>query len=159
MAMNDDAFDKLVEELQGQAFGDALAAYGDIGFERWRNPRFHGPLEDADASGGLKGGCGDTINIYLKFRHNRVEKASYTTDGCTSSSLCGSFTAELAHGRSPEELLELEPDDVLNKIGTFPKGEKHCATLAVKALQEAVNNYMISVVSKSKAGHREHHAR
>ncbi|MBT8329811.1 MAG: hypothetical protein KJN87_08915 [Desulfofustis sp.] len=45
-------------------------------------------------------------------------------------------------------MLELEPEDVLNKIGTFPEGEKHCATLAMKALQEAVNNYMISVVRK-----------
>ena len=159
MAMNDDAFDKLVEELQSHAFADAKAAYGKVGFERWRNPRFNGPLEDADASGGLKGGCGDTISIYLKFSNNRVEKASYTTDGCASSSLCGSFTAELAHGRSPEELLELEPDDVLNKIGTFPEGEKHCATLAVKALQDAVNNYMISVVRKSKAGSQARHAR
>ena len=150
MAMTDDAFDKLVEELQSHAFADARAAYGDAGFERWRNPRFNGPLVDADASGGLKGGCGDTINIYLKFSGNRVEKASYTTDGCASSALCGSFTAELAHGRSPEELLELEPADVLNKIGTFPEGEKHCATLAVKALQDAVNNYMISVVSNSR---------
>ena len=50
-------------------------------------------------------------------------------------------------GREPEELLELEPEDVLNKIGTFPEAEKHCATLSIKALQEAVNNYMISVVN------------
>jgi nitrogen fixation NifU-like protein len=154
MAMTNDAFDKLVEELQSHAFADARAAYGEVGFQRWRNPRFHGPLADADASGGLKGGCGDTINIYLRFNDNRVAAASYTTDGCASSSLCGSFTAELAHGRSPEELLELEPDDVLNKIGTFPEGEKHCATLAIKALQEAVNNYMISVVSQSRQGER-----
>ena len=150
MAMTDDAFDMLVKELQSHAFADARAAYGEIGFERWRNPRFNGPLDDADAAGGLKGGCGDTIHIFLKFKDNRVEKASYTTDGCASSALCGSFTAELAHGRSPEELLELEPADVLNKIGTFPEGEKHCATLAVKALQDAVNNYMISVVSNSR---------
>lgn len=154
MSMTNDAFDILVEELQNKACADARAAYGNIGFERWRNPRFRGPLADSDAAGGLKGGCGDSIHIYLKFHDNRVVKAAYTTDGCASSSLCGSFTAELAHGRSPEELLELEPFDVLNKIGTFPEGEKHCATLAIKALQEAVNNYMISVVSKEREGSR-----
>ena len=42
-------------------------------------------------------------------------------------------------GRDPEELLELEPEDVLNKIGTFTEAEKHCETLSIKALQEAVN--------------------
>ncbi|MGI9537363.1 MAG: iron-sulfur cluster assembly scaffold protein [Desulfocapsaceae bacterium] len=152
MSMTNEAFDELVTQLQSQAFADARAAYGEVGFERWRNPRFNGPLENSDAAGGLKGGCGDTIHLYLKFKDQRVEKASYTTDGCASSSLCGSFTAELAHGRTPEELLELEPADVLNRIGTFPEGEKHCATLAIKALQEAVNNYMISVVSKNRQG-------
>ena len=150
MPMSDDAFDALVEQLQTKVFADARAAYGDVGFERWRNPRYNGALEDADAAGGLKGGCGDTIHIYLKFKDDRVEKASYTTDGCGSSALCGSFTAELAHGRNPEELLELEPEDVLNKIGTFPEGEKHCATLAIKALQEAVNNHMIQIVSEHR---------
>ena len=154
MTMSDDAFAALVEQLQTKAFADARAAYGDKGFERWRNPRFNGVLEDADAEGGLKGGCGDTIHIYLKFEHNRVAKASYTTDGCGSSALCGSFTAELAHGRDPEELLELEPEDVLNKIGTFPEAEKHCATLSIKALQEAVNNYMISVVNGQRQNNK-----
>ena len=152
MSMSDEVFNRLVDQLQNQAFAEARAAYGEVGFKRWRNPRFRGPLVDADAAGGLQGGCGDTMHIYLKFHDNRVVEAAYTTDGCASSSLCGSFTAELAHGRSPEELLELEPDDVLNKIGTFPEGEKHCATLAVKALQEAVNNYMIRVVRNDRKG-------
>ena len=152
MTMSDDAFEVVVDQVQTKAFADARAAYGDRGFESWRNPRFNGALEDADAAGGLQGGCGDTIHMYLKFKDNRVVQASYTTDGCASSSLCGSFTAELAHGRDPEELLELEPEDVLNKIGTFPEGEKHCATLSIKALQEAVNNYMIGVVERQRQG-------
>jgi len=152
MSMTDEAFEAIVKQLQDQTFYDARQAYGDKGFERWRNPRFNGPLvdADADASGGVKGGCGDTINIYLKFNSGRVEKASYTTDGCGSSALCGSFTAELAHGKNPEELLELTPEDVLNTIGTFPDEETHCATLSISALQEAVNNYMISVVDKDR---------
>lgn len=155
MSMTDEAFDAIVRQLQEQAFNDARQAYGEKGFERWRSPRFNGPLADADAdaSGGVKGGCGDTINIYLKFKEDRVEKASYTTDGCGSSALCGSFTAELAHGRNPEELLELTPEHVLNTIGTFPEEETHCATLAISALQDAVNNYMISVVEKDKKTH------
>ena len=150
MSMSDDAFDALVEQLQTKVFADARAAYGEIGFERWRNPLHNGSLKNSDASGRVKGGCGDTIHIFLKFRDNRVEKASYTTDGCASSSICGSFTAELALDRNPEELLELEPEDVLKKIGAFPEGEKHCATLAIKALQEAVNNHMIEVVRKNR---------
>jgi len=152
MSMTDQAFEALVRQLQDNAFEDARQAYGEKGAERWKYPRFNGPLADADAdaSGGVKGGCGDTINIYLKFNGGQVEKASYTTDGCGSSALCGSFTAELAIDKNVEELLELTPEDVLNTIGTFPEAETHCATLSIVALQEAVNNYMINVVGKEK---------
>ncbi len=91
----------------------------------------------------MKGGCGDTIEIFLNFENDRVSEASYATDGCASSSLCGSFTAELAHGKNPDELWEIEPEDILEEIGTFPEKDKHCAKLAVLALQEALNTYMI----------------
>jgi nitrogen fixation NifU-like protein len=151
MAGVEKGIEHLVEQLQNQVFVRARQTYGEKGFERWCNPRFNRPLPDADASGGLKGSCGDTIEIFLKFNDNRVAEASYTTDGCGSSNLCGSFTAELAHGRSPEELMELEPADVLRAIGTFPEEEKHCATLAIKALQDAVNNYMIKLVSSGRS--------
>jgi nitrogen fixation NifU-like protein len=147
MAMTDQELEAIVSKLQDQVFRDARQAYGEKGLERWRNPRFNGPLADADASGGLKGDCGDTIEFFLKFNDNRVAEASYTSDGCGSSALCGSFTAELARGRNPEELMELEPADVLRVIGAFPEEDKHCATLAIKALRNAVNNYMIKLVS------------
>ena len=39
------------------------------------------------------------------------------------------------------ELMELEPADVLRAIGTFPEEQKHCATLAIKALQDAVKRH------------------
>lgn len=96
------------------------------------------------------------MELFLKFDNNRVKKASYKTDGCGSSALCGSFTAELAHGKSPEDLLELDATDVLRTIGRFPENDRHCATLAILALHEAVNNYMMKQVSgaKKKTDHK-----
>lgn len=88
------------------------------------------------------------MEIFLKFEDNRVEKASYLTDGCGSSALCGSFTAELAHGKSPEELFELSPDDILETIGTFPEKDEHCAKLSILTLHEALNVYLIKQATK-----------
>lgn len=147
--MNDKDFETLVQQLQEQSFTEARQAFGDKGFERWRNPRFNGPIENADGFSRVTGGCGDTMEIYLKFSDNRVAQASYVTDGCGSSSLCGSFTAELAHGRSPDELLEIKPEDILETIGTFPESDHHCATLSVVALQEALDDYMVKTTRKS----------
>ena len=143
MIRNDQDFEQFVQQLQEQSFADARAAYGEKGFNRWRHPRYNSPIKDADGHGRHRGGCGDTMEIFLKFRDNRVSDASYKTDGCGSSGLCGSFTAELAHGKSPEQLFELAPEDVLSEIGTFPDSEKHCATLAIVTLHEAVNDYLI----------------
>ncbi len=146
MALNDQEFELLVQQLQNQSFEDARAAFGEKGFDRWRHPQFHGPIADADSHACIRGGCGDSMEIFLKFEDNRVKKASYVTDGCGSSALCGSFTAELAHGRNPEELFELGFEDVLKTIGTFPKKDEHCAKLAILTLHEAVNRYLIEQV-------------
>ncbi len=150
MALNENEFEALVAELQQKSFDDARAAYGEKGFQRWRSPQFNGPMEDADASACIKGSCGDLIEIFLKFHENRVEKASYLTNGCGSSALCGSFTAELACGKSMQEIMTITPSLVLAEIGHFPAADKHCATLAVMALHKALNNYLIQKVPDKK---------
>ena len=142
MALNEEAFEALVEELQQKSFADARAAYGEKGFQRWRNPKFNGPLDDADTSAGVKGSCGDFIEIFLKFRDKRVEKASYVTNGCGSSALCGSFTAELAHGKDMEELITMTPSTIIDAIGQLPAADKHCAKLSVMALHKALDEYI-----------------
>lgn len=141
--LSDSDFDALVDSFQEESFSDAKNAYGEVGFERWRNPKFTGPLDGADSEFALKGKCGDTIKIFLKFDKQRVEKASYITSGCASSQLAGSFTAELAIGRTPEELFSLTPTDILDKIGKLPDDDLHCTELAIEVLHECANNYLI----------------
>lgn len=137
-----DNFDEFVNNLQEQIYDEAREVYGEKGFHRWRNPKYNGRLEDADARARLTGTCGDTMEIYLKFENNRVKKASYFTDGCASSSLSGSFAAEMALGKDPDELTDITGELVLSEIGRLPEEDRHCAFLAAKTLQEALNNYM-----------------
>ncbi len=142
--------DAFLDNLQKEIFDEAKEALGEKGFRRWRNPKFNGKMEDSDTLASLKGECGDTISIYLKFENNRVQKASYTTTGCASSAICGSFTAELALGKTPEELTDITEYAVLEKVGKLPEEDKHCAFLASSSLQEAVRLYMIHEVQKEK---------
>ena len=138
-----DHFDDFIDNLQQQIFDETRQAFGEDGFERWRNPKYNGPMENPDASARVTGSCGDTMEIYLKFDQGRVTNASYTTDGCGSSSVCGSFTAEMAMGRNPDEIAEIDGKDILAKLGRFPKEDEHCAFLAVETLQTAVHNYLM----------------
>ncbi|MGB5156681.1 iron-sulfur cluster assembly scaffold protein [Desulfobacterium sp. N47] len=134
--------DDFIDNLQEKIFDEAKEAYGEKGFQRWRNPRYQGRMADADAHARVTGQCGDSMEIYLKFENDRVKEASYFTDGCASSSICGSFAAELTIGKDPDALTDINSKAVLKKIGKLLQEDLHCADLAASAVQEALNNYM-----------------
>jgi len=137
-----DNFDAFIDKLQQQVFDETRDVFGEAGFQRWRHPLYNGRLENPDSHARITGKCGDTMEIFLIFENGHVKTAAYTTDGCGSSTICGSFTAEMAIGRTPDELTEITGEKVLEKIGTFPEEEQHCAFLAAEALQAALNQYM-----------------
>lgn len=135
--------DDFVQDLQGQIYEETRAAYGDVAFERWLNPLYMGTIDNPDGYGCLTGSCGDTIQVFLKFENDQVQEASFLTDGCGASAVCGSFAAELSLGKSPDELVEITGDAILKILGGLPKEDEHCAFLAGETLQEALNEYMI----------------
>ena len=135
--------DKFVQQLQEQIHEESRKAYGEKAFERWLNPQWMGALEDADGWGRIVGSCGDAMEIFLKFENNRVKEASFRTSGCGASVACGSFAAEMAIGKSPDELLHVTAEAILETLGGLPQQEEHCAQLASETLQEALHSYMI----------------
>ncbi len=142
--------DDFVQDLQGQIYEETRAAYGDVAFERWLNPLYMGTIDNPDGYGCVTGSCGDTIQVFLKFENDQVQEASFLTDGCGASAVCGSFAAELAQGKSPDELVEITGDAILKILGGLPKEDEHCAALAGETLQEALNEYMIKQRPKDR---------
>jgi len=136
-------FDDFVEGLQNQIFEETKAAYGDVAFQRWLKPLYMDVMDNPDGYGRVTGSCGDTMQIFLKFENGKVKETSFQTDGCGSSTMCGSFAVELALGKSPDEILDITGESILKKAGGLPEEDKHCAFLSAEALQEALNNYMI----------------
>ena len=139
----DKDFNNFVEGLQNKIYEEAKTVYGEIAFQRWLKPLYMGAMDKFDGYGRVTGSCGDTMEIFLKFKNERVQDASFQTDGCGSSTVCGSFAAELAIGRSPDEILDITGESILKKGGGMPEEERHCAFLSADALQEALNDYMI----------------
>ena len=140
-------FDQFMNDLQERIFDEAREAYGEKGFNRWRNPRFNGRMESADSFARVTGDCGDSIEIYLQIEDHWITDASYFTDGCGSSNICGSFAAELAIGKDLDAVADIDGEAVLNAIGRLPSDDRHCADLAAAALQEALSRYMQRWVS------------
>lgn len=142
-ASADQELDCFVEELQQQILEETRQAYGDVAYERWLNPVYNGTIDSPDGYGCVTGPCGDTIKIFLKFKDGRVKEASFETDGCGSSSICGSFAAEMAIGKTPDELPDVTQNAILEKLGGMPEEDEHCALLAADTIQDALNDYMI----------------
>lgn len=82
------------------------------------------------------------MDIFLKFKEGTVSEASFTTDGCGPSMICGSLAAELAIGKDPEELKKITAETILEVIGGLPEEDQHCASLAANTLQMALFRYL-----------------
>ena len=137
-----DSFDDFVRDLQNQIHEETRQAYGQVAFERWLRPQYMGAMENPDGYGHVVGSCGDGMEIFLKFEEGKVKEASFRTDGCGSSSICGSYAAELALGKTPDEVVEVSGETILETLGGLPEEDRHCAFLAAVTLQEALEDYM-----------------
>ena len=137
-----DEFDEFARALQGQIYEETRKAYGQMAFERWLKPLYVGVMPNPEGYGRVTGTCGDTMEIFLMFEKGMVKEATFQTNGCGSSTVCGSFAAEIAHGRSPDEITEITGEMILGILGGLPEEDRHCAFLAAETLQEALDNYM-----------------
>jgi len=134
--------DSFIDDLQDQIFEDAREAFGEKVYQRWRQPMYMQAMDNPDGYAKVKGVCGDSIEVFLKFENNQVAKASFLTDGCGPSVVCGSYAAEMALGKTGDELLEIDGPVILNELGGLPEENEHCAHLAAESLHAALDDFM-----------------
>ena len=143
--------DAFVKDLKDEIFEETKEAFGEAAYQRWLNPLYKASLDDPDGYACLQGRCGDTLEIFLKFDDEKVKEAAFLTDGCGAITACGSFVAEMSMGKSPDDILDITAEEIIEKLGGLPKDEAHCASLAAETLQEALNDYMVKQMKRAKA--------
>ena len=141
--------DDFVQDLKEQIYEETREAYGEIAFQRWRNPLFVGSIKEPDGYACVRGGCGDTMEFFLKFEDDRVREASFQSAGCGSSTVCGSIAAEMAIGKKPDEIKEITGEAVIHKLGRIPKDDEHLAFLAVETLRNALEDYLTKKIEST----------
>ncbi|KPK30968.1 MAG: hypothetical protein AMK69_01960 [Nitrospira bacterium SG8_3] len=114
----------------------------------WLTPHVKHP----DGKARITGRCGDTMEIDLKFTGDRVSETSYWTDGCAYSLSAVYAAADLAKGKTPDEIIEIDANVIQKTIGGLPTDHMHCADLAAETLGAAVNNYMLKSRIKPTPG-------
>lgn len=107
-----------------------------------QHPRNCGPLKTFNGHARITGPCGDTMEFWLLVRGDKLERVSFTTDGCGPSRACGSMATCLARGKSVDEAAALGQQDILDALGGLPEEVKHCALLAAVTLKAACDGYL-----------------
>jgi nitrogen fixation NifU-like protein len=133
-------FDRFAEELQREILEQARAVYSEKVVEEFYNPKNLGRMSEPDACGRVRGWCGDTVEIYLRLKGEKIERASFMTDGCGPTVACGSVLTALVQGMSLKEAAKIKPEGLIAALGGLPEESVHCAELAVNTLQEAIAN-------------------
>ena len=98
-------------------------------------------IERPDGYGKRTGECGDTVEMFLTVRGDRIASVSFDMDGCMSTNACANTVAELAEGKNLEKAWEISTEDVIKYLETLPPENIHCAELAVGAFYLALANY------------------
>jgi nitrogen fixation NifU-like protein len=139
-----------IRELEDFTRQETGSAFGGKTHNRRLDPLYMGALARPDGYARLTGTCGDTMEIFLLFENEIVKEASFKTDGCGSSKVCGSFAAEMCLGKTPDEILDITGEAIREELGGLQEEEQHCADLAAETLQEALHDYMVKERSRKK---------
>lgn len=119
-------------------------------FDHVRHPRNRGAVAGADGCAVGVGSCGDSVEISLRLQDDTISAIGHRPRGCDYTVACASAVTELAGGKTVEEALLLQPEDVDRLLGGLPEDHLHCARLAVNTLGEAIADAYRTVALSAK---------
>lgn len=151
-----DDLEKFARALQDQILEQARREYSEEVIDRWLHPRNHGELEIPDAYGKVTGTCGDTIEIFIRMKDNRIEKSTWLTDGCGATISCATMATEIAQGKTfTEALAKVSADEIVRRLNGLPEGNLHCAQLASESMRSALADLLHQQKSSWKKQYRK----
>lgn len=144
------------DELENQIMEGMKQVYTETVIDHAMNPRNVGSIPDADGFGSVTGPCGDTMEIWLKVNGNKVEDATFWTDGCGTSIACGSMATEMMKGKNTIQALAINQSKILEALGGLPEDSLHCALLATNTVKAAIQDYLALKNEPWKKAYRKH---
>ena len=130
------------KELENQVMADMRRIYTETVIDHAMNPKNVGSISEADGFGSVTGPCGDTMEIWLRVKNDKIEDATFWTDGCGTSIACGSMVTGMVKGKSIAQALGINQDGILQVLGGLPEDSIHCALLAANTIKAAIQDYL-----------------
>jgi NifU-like protein involved in Fe-S cluster formation len=105
------------------------------------SPENRRTMKDPTAIGRANlGGRPPEVTIFLKVEAGIIAEASFEAHGCGYTIACCSVLTELITDKTIEYCRSLKSSDVCAELGELPRERQFCATLALEALQAALEN-------------------
>jgi NifU-like protein involved in Fe-S cluster formation len=122
--------------------------------EALRNPQNLGELPEADSIGTVGNSqCGEMLRMWIKYKEERgrkvIDKATFQSFGCETAIAVASLATELIKGKTAEEALALETNELAGELGPLPPMKIHCAELVQGALRSALEPQSVAQSSAS----------
>lgn len=108
--------------------------------DHYKHPRHKGELKSPDAKKrAYNQSCGDDLTTYLKIKGDKISAISFTGQACAISTAAMSILSEALLGKTKEEVLALEIEDLKKILGLeLSWRRERCAMLGLRALQGAI---------------------
>jgi len=116
--------------------------------EHFKNPHNMGRMKNPDGIGKVGNIiCGDVMWLYIKVGKDKkgreiIKNIKFETFGCVAALATSSVITDLARGKTIEEALKINRNDVVKALGGLPPIKLHCSVLAADALTEAIYDYL-----------------
>lgn len=127
--------------------------YQEVILDHNRNPRHYGELQPHDAHAhGYNALCGDTYDVYLRIKNNRISDVGFTGQGCAISKASASMMTTKTKG-----LLLSEARDLANQFLVMSTQENvsdaQRSALGSLKIFEGVKKFPIRVKCATMAWH------
>ena len=121
---------------------EAAGQYPEAVADHMINPRNRGEISGPDGFGWAARSCGDAMQVFIRVREGRITEARFMTEGCGPMVACGSVLTEMVKGKTAADALAMTEDDIMEGLKGLPESERHCATVGVVALRQALRDHL-----------------
>jgi len=116
--------------------------------KHFKKPHNYGRMKNPDGLGKVGNPvCGDVMWLYIKVGKDKkgreiIKDIKFETFGCVAAIATSSVITDLAKGKTIEEAMKINREDIIKFLGGLPPIKIHCSVLAAGALSEAIYDYL-----------------